>query len=240
MRVCNTLHNLTSALNIEASRRPNGYASDMESGLPARRDLGAHQVAGLEPMHTPGTGQVATWEAISVQPGALVAAAARALHHQRGFLPGAHRSHLTHAYSIERMDFGDAKPRAIELRATARSQFDGYARRFQPLHQRPACRIERGRILKRPLCLRQNARQPRRVFSKKHLDRQLALACISPRTTQRQVAHPVRAAERLRDNVLNLQGNVVPIAIRARAAPLRQQVFTHLVTRKRALLIFDA
>jgi hypothetical protein len=120
--VCNALHDLAGALDIEASGRSHGYAPNVDTHLLTRRDIRSNQVAGLEAMHASGPGQVPAREAIPVQACALIAAAARAFHHEGRLSPGAHSSNLTHAYGIERMGFRDAKPRTVELRATARSQ----------------------------------------------------------------------------------------------------------------------
>ena len=98
--VADTLDDALGGLNVEASRFAHGDSSGVHAGLLARGDGGHDQIAGLEPSDGLFAHQIASGKAISVQPGALIAAASRRFEREGRALPNPHDLALCHGADL--------------------------------------------------------------------------------------------------------------------------------------------
>jgi len=90
-------------LEIETPAGSNGDTTHVVACLFAGRHDRTHQVPGLKPECTPAAGQVSAWEAMPVEPCALVVAASGALDVQRRNPPVGNSVDFAHTGCIQRM-----------------------------------------------------------------------------------------------------------------------------------------
>lgn len=131
--VTDALYSTNRRLNVETAAGAHRAAAHVDTGFLAGGHIGPYPVAGLETVDCLAPHQVAPRKALSGQPGALVAAAARGLDGQGRSVPADQLRHLAHVGRIQRMRLGYVQPAAVILRAAARADFDRQAGRPEAL-----------------------------------------------------------------------------------------------------------
>ena len=112
--------------------------------------------------------------------------------------------------------------------------------RPKPFKQSPSGGVDVRRVLQRGLGPGEDLLQEIRLLREKLLDRTVPLLLVAGTAGQRQVRHPVRPAFAFGVDMVDLQGNLLRLAVSAGPSSLLQEVLPDLVACQCALLICDA
>lgn len=165
-----TLNGALRRLDIEARGCSYRHASDMYSGFLAGWHDSPYEISGLKPAHPLASHQIPAREAVLGQSGATVAATAGGLDCERRLFPIHDYIDVPYAGCIERMGFRDPQTAPIPLRAPAGGNLHRQSGGLQRLEQRPARRVDRGRVLQGSLRLRLDTLEPLRIVRQELLD----------------------------------------------------------------------
>ena len=122
--VMDALYQPGCGLDVETAAGANGHPTNIRAQLPASRHDRTHQVPGLKPECTLAAGQGSAWEAMPVEPCALIAPASCALDVQRRNPPVGNSVDFAHTGCIQRMRLWKVEPMSVPLRPPARSSLD--------------------------------------------------------------------------------------------------------------------
>jgi hypothetical protein len=129
------------------------------------------------------------------------------------------------------MGFGQSAPRPVPFGPPAGTHLHRQPESLKPMIQRPAARVDRGRVLQRPARLGLHVRMPILLGGLR------PLGVVARLTGKREVAHPIGAAARPGHKVLDLERHAGRATVGAPAPKLLQQVFTDLIAGQLPLLI---
>ncbi len=228
--------------NGEEATRSDGNLPSVGSLLRSGRDNSSHDIARLKPIRQAVRFGSRAREAMLIH-----------LAHLARLSPGRGNEERDDAFDVKRLwracsDTRGIKPvrfrqspgSAVPFRASASAYFDGKSKRLQATVQFPPYRVHGGGVLERGLCLGQDTFQAFGLVRKKVLDELRPLPVIARLAGDGKVAHPVRPAPLLAEDVLDFQWHVGRIAIGAPPSPLLQEVLPHLAPCQFPMLVLDA
>lgn len=240
MPVSDALNDALEGLNVETSAGPNGNAAHINACLLAAGNSRSNQITSSEALNGLKAGEVTARKTIGCDAGPLVAAASRRLDDQRGEAPAYDTFGFSNAQGIESVGLWDAEAYAVPLGPASAGGCHGHARGLQCLEQPPAGGVDRRCVLQGSLGLGQDLLQPLGIVRQELPNVPAALRGVASLTGQGEVRHPVGPTFGPAVYVLDLERDVLGIAVGALPMPLLQQILPDFVALECALLVLDA
>jgi len=241
--VRNALNDTGSELEIEGARSANSNPRDVGSGFLACGHDSLDHITGLKAVNGFGAHEVTAEETTCCYARAFVGTTAMGGEQQGRLLPasyGCDRAHVSGAEGVQGVSLGDGKPMAVVFGASAAAGGDRQAGCDQSVEEGPAGGVDGCGIGQRLMQLPFDVLDPSRVFRKKGLDGLAALLLVAGDAGEGEVADPVGAASSFGTDVIDVERNVLRIAVGALPAPLFEQVLAQLIAHKGAILVLGS
>ena len=225
--------------DIESPRGSDGDPSDMSSGVLSGRDDRPDPIPGGETEMPLRPGPESSREPEGVEPCPLVGSPACGHNPENRTVRVQDMIDLPDARRVEGVGLGEAEPGPVELGPAPRAGLDRKSGRLETFEQSPPGGVDGRRIFQRGLGPGADPFQNIRPFCQKPLDRTISLLPVAGPAGESQVGDSVRSAKAPGMDVVDLQRNILRLAVSAGPAPLVQEVFPDFVSGQCSLLVFD-
>lgn len=236
----NPLNDSESGLDVEVPGGPDGDTSDIGSGLLSGGNHRPDQIPGGEAEMPLRPGQIPPGEPEGVEPCPLVGSPARCRDPENRTVRVQDMVDLPDARRVEGMGLWEAEPGPVELGPDPGSGLHGESGCPKPSEEGPSGGVHGRRIFERGFGPGENLLQKIRLLQEKFLDGSVPLLSVAGPAGEGQVGDAIRSAEAFGVDVVDLQRNILRLAVSAGASPFLQEVFPDFVSGQCSLLVFNA